>query len=87
MTATLSILFLNITITSVSFLVPFFAHSQIICFNEDKYDYAIENATGHFYNLNITDKECALTISGNNEILYPSIRDSITFKLDYGKIK
>jgi len=55
--------------------------------NEDKYDYAIENATGHFYNLNITDKECALTISGNNEILYPSIRDSITFKLDYGKIK
>ena len=79
---TLSILFLNITITSVSFLVPFYAHSQIICMNDIKYDYAIDNATGHFYNLNVTDKECYLTVRGNNFILYPSVRDSITIKLD-----
>ena len=83
---TLSILFLNITTTSISFLTTFFIHSQIICINEDKYDYAIDNATGHNYNLNVTDKECYLTVRGHG-ILYPSYRDSITIKLDSSFIK
>ena len=55
--------------------------------NEDKYDYAIENATGHNYNLNVRDKECYLTVRGNNPILYPSVRDSLTIKLDSSFIK
>ena len=83
----LSILFLTITSTNISFLTPLFVHSQIICMNDIKYDYAIENATGHFYNLNVTDKECYLTVRGNNPILYPSVRDSLTIKLDSSFIK
>ena len=78
----IAILNLVITTSSVTFLTPQFMHSQIICMNHDKYDYAIELATGHNYNLNVTDKECALTISGTNKILFPSIRDSLTIKLN-----
>jgi len=50
--------------------------------NDIKHDYAIELATGHNYNLNVLDKDCALTISGTNEILFPSIRHSLTINLN-----
>ncbi len=84
---TIAILNLEITTTSVTFLTPHFMNSQIICIDEIKYDYSIEKATGHNYPLNITDKRCALTITGTNKILFPSIRHSFTIELDSSLIR
>lgn len=77
----LVILHLLITTSTVSFLTPDFMHSQIVCMNDVKHDYAIDRATGHNYNLNVINKDCALTITGTNEILFPSIRHSLSIRL------
>ena len=73
---TLSILFLSISTTSVSFLTPAFVFSEFSCFNEEmKINQGIEQAqTGHNYYRPKGEFECVIYIFGKGYI-WPSERD------------
>ena len=82
MFSTLSILYITITTTTVSFLTPQFVFSYIICIdNEHTYNYSIDyESTGHNYNIDVKNKDCIITINGSG-ILFPSWKDSISVLL------
>lgn len=81
----LSILYLTITTTTVSFLTPAFVFSSIVC-DVPNYDFPYNHAytytrTYHTHKIPEGATECVINIQGKG-YTYPSIFDTITKRIE-----